>query len=36
MSSFAIETGPMSYSARRKQYIAVAAGNSLFALGLKN
>jgi len=26
----------MSYSVNGKQYIAVAAGNTLFALGLKN
>jgi alcohol dehydrogenase (cytochrome c) len=30
-----VQSGPMSYSAGGKQYIAVAAGNTLFALALR-
>lgn len=31
----AVQSGPMSYSVEGKQYIAVAAGNTLFAFALK-
>jgi hypothetical protein len=30
-----VASGPMSYAIDGKQYIAVAAGNSLFAFALK-
>jgi glucose dehydrogenase len=29
-----VHNGPMSYAVRDKQYIAVAAGNTLYALAL--
>jgi hypothetical protein len=31
----AISAGPMSYSVGSKQYVAVVAGNTLFAFGLR-
>jgi len=31
-----VASGPMTYSVDGKQYIAVSAGNSLFAFALKN
>jgi glucose dehydrogenase len=30
-----VQSGPMSYSVAGKQYIAVAAGNTLFAFALR-
>jgi len=31
----AVESGPISYSIGGKQYVAVAAGNTLFAFALR-